>query len=106
MSKDDWGTPEKFFKALDEQFDFTLDPCANPVRLLKPRGKMVSLTMDQDGLKGDWTDHVVFVNPPYSGKQLEDIAKIKMEDLNDNDVDDAVKIIAGTARSMGVVVEG
>jgi large subunit ribosomal protein L11 len=40
-----------------------------------------------------------------SRKQLEDIAKIKMEDLNANDVDAAVNIIAGTARSMGVVVE-
>ncbi len=39
-------------------------------------------------------------------KQLEEIAKLKMEDLNANDVDAAVKIIAGTARSMGVVVEG
>jgi large subunit ribosomal protein L11 len=39
-------------------------------------------------------------------KQLEEIAKIKMEDLNANDLDAAVKIIAGTARSMGVVVEG
>jgi large subunit ribosomal protein L11 len=38
--------------------------------------------------------------------QLEDIAKTKMEDLNANDLDAAVKIIAGTARSMGVVVEG
>ena len=39
-------------------------------------------------------------------KQLEEIAQIKMEDLNANDIDAAVKIIAGTARSMGVVVEG
>ncbi|MBU1151609.1 50S ribosomal protein L11, partial [Patescibacteria group bacterium] len=38
--------------------------------------------------------------------QLEDIAKIKMEDLNANDLDAAVKIIGGTARSMGVKVEG
>ncbi|MEK7085771.1 MAG: 50S ribosomal protein L11 [Patescibacteria group bacterium] len=38
--------------------------------------------------------------------QLEEIAKIKMEDLNANDIDAAVKIIAGTARSMGVKVEG
>lgn len=36
--------------------------------------------------------------------QLEEIAKIKMEDLSANDVDAAVKIIAGTARSMGVTV--
>ena len=36
--------------------------------------------------------------------QLEEIANIKMEDLNANDIDAAVKIIAGTARSMGVDV--
>ena len=40
-----------------------------------------------------------------SRKKLEEIAKLKMEDLNANDVDSAVNIIAGTARSMGVVVE-
>lgn len=38
--------------------------------------------------------------------QLEEIAKTKMVDLNANDLDAAVKIIAGTARSMGVKVEG
>lgn len=38
--------------------------------------------------------------------QLEEIAKTKMEDLNANDVDAAVKMIAGTARSMGVEVVG
>src|SRR6185295_11551934 len=38
--------------------------------------------------------------------QLEEIAKIKMEDLNANDLDAAVKIIAGSARAMGVKVEG
>jgi large subunit ribosomal protein L11 len=38
--------------------------------------------------------------------QLEEIAKTKMQDLNANDLDAAKKIIAGTARSMGVVVEG
>lgn len=37
--------------------------------------------------------------------QLEEIAKIKMPDLNANDVDGAVKIIAGTARSMGLEVK-
>lgn len=38
--------------------------------------------------------------------QLEEIAKIKMEDLSANDLAAAAKIIAGTARSMGVKVEG
>ncbi len=38
--------------------------------------------------------------------QLEEIATIKMKDLNANDMDSAVNIIAGSARSMGLNVEG
>ena len=38
--------------------------------------------------------------------QVKEIAEQKKNDLNANDVDAAAKIIAGTARSMGVVVEG
>src|ERR671921_1711781 len=39
-------------------------------------------------------------------EQVRDIAQTKMEDLNANDVDAAAKIIAGTARSMGITVDG
>jgi large subunit ribosomal protein L11 len=38
--------------------------------------------------------------------QVREIAQTKMEDLNANDLDQAAKIIAGTARSMGITVEG
>jgi large subunit ribosomal protein L11 len=38
-------------------------------------------------------------------EQLEEIAKKKMEDLNANDVEAAKNIIAGTCRSMGVIVK-
>ena len=38
--------------------------------------------------------------------QLEEIAQLKMEDLNANTMDAAVQIIAGSARSMGLDVEG
>jgi large subunit ribosomal protein L11 len=38
--------------------------------------------------------------------QLREIAEIKMPDLNANDIDAAMKIVAGTARSMGVRIEG
>ena len=41
-----------------------------------------------------------------SRAQLEEIATAKMQDLNANDLDAAVKIIAGTARSMGLETEG
>ena len=38
--------------------------------------------------------------------QVEDIAKIKMPDLNCSSLESAVRTIEGTARSMGIVVEG
>ena len=38
--------------------------------------------------------------------QVRQIAKIKMPDLNASDVDSAMSMVAGTARSMGIVVEG
>lgn len=39
-------------------------------------------------------------------EQLKEIAKIKLPDLNTDNIDQAMKIVAGTARSMGVDVEG
>ncbi len=39
-------------------------------------------------------------------EQLEEIAKMKEPDLNAGDLDAAVRIIAGTARSMGLTTEG
>jgi large subunit ribosomal protein L11 len=38
--------------------------------------------------------------------QVKEIAQSKMQDLNANDIDAAAKIIAGTARSMGITVQG
>ena len=39
-------------------------------------------------------------------EQLREIAEIKMPDLNANDIEAAMEIVAGTARSMGVEIEG
>jgi large subunit ribosomal protein L11 len=39
-------------------------------------------------------------------KQVEEIARQKMHDLNTNDLNRAIKIIEGTARSMGIALEG
>ena len=41
-----------------------------------------------------------------TGAQVREIAQQKLEDLNADDLDQASKIIAGTARSMGITVEG
>lgn len=60
---DEWGTPVKLFRELDEEFDFTLDPCAAKDRLLK-KG-MKTHNIDDNGLWFSWEDERVFVNPPY-----------------------------------------
>ena len=39
-----------------------------------------------------------------TNNQLREIAEIKMKDLNANNMDNAIKIIAGTARSMGLTI--
>jgi large subunit ribosomal protein L11 len=54
--------------------------------------------------KGSGKPHTEKVGK-ISRKQLEEIAEAKMDVLNANDIDGAVKVIAGTARSMGVEVE-
>ncbi|MDP2927293.1 MAG: 50S ribosomal protein L11 [Candidatus Omnitrophota bacterium] len=39
-------------------------------------------------------------------KQVEEIAKLKLPDLNTNNMEQAIKTIEGTARSMGIAIEG
>jgi large subunit ribosomal protein L11 len=55
--------------------------------------------------KGSGEPHVNKV-ASISRDQVRDIAQTKMADLNANDIDAAEKIIAGTARSMGITVTG
>ncbi|WP_280264821.1 50S ribosomal protein L11 [Nocardia wallacei] len=77
----------------DRSFDFKLKTPPAAKLLLKAAGvqkgsaephrnKVATVTMDQ----------------------IKDIAKTKQEDLNANDIDQAAKIIAGTARSMGITI--
>ena len=55
--------------------------------------------------KGSPTPHTTKV-ATLSAAQIREIASTKLEDLNANDLAAAEKIIAGTARSMGIRVEG
>jgi large subunit ribosomal protein L11 len=55
--------------------------------------------------KGSSTPNTVKVGT-VTREQLEKVANIKMADLNANDLDAAVNIVAGTARSMGLNIEG
>lgn len=55
--------------------------------------------------KGSATPHTDKVGK-VTQAQVREIAETKMPDLNANDIEAAAKIVAGTARSMGITVEG
>ena len=57
----EWDTPQDFFDKLNEQFDFTLDPCATEANAKCDK----YFTEEEDGLTQDWARQTVFVNPPY-----------------------------------------
>jgi large subunit ribosomal protein L11 len=68
-----------------------------------PAAKLILKAAGVD--KGSGEPHVTKV-ASISRDQVRDIAQTKMADLNANDIDAAEKIIAGTARSMGITVTG
>ncbi|MBJ7291745.1 50S ribosomal protein L11, partial [Williamsia sp.] len=77
----------------DRSFDFKLKTPPAAKLLLKAAGLQ----------KGSGEPHVKKVGK-VTMDQVREIAKTKQEDLNANDVEQAAKIIAGTARSMGITV--
>jgi large subunit ribosomal protein L11 len=79
----------------DKSFTFEIKTPPASVLLMKAAG----LT------KGSGTPNTNKVGK-VTRAQLEEIATTKMVDLNANDLDAAVNIIAGSARSMGLEVEG
>ena len=65
-SKDEWGTPKKLFDLLNREFGFTVDAAADSLstKCTKFWSKI------DDGLKQNWKNERVFVNPPYSKRQI------------------------------------
>jgi len=64
---DKWSTPIDFFRELDAEFHFDLDPCADSQNHKCER----YFTEEQNGLLQDWGGCRVFCNPPY-GKAIGD----------------------------------
>ena len=67
---DTWETPADKFKELNDEFHFTLDPCCFPESAKCDK----YYTPDDDGLSKDWSNDVVFMNPPY-GRSIKDWIK-------------------------------
>lgn len=67
---EDWPTPQAFYNVLNDEFGFSLDPCASSANAKCKR----FFTKDDDGLTRDWGTHHVFCNPPY-GRKMRDWAR-------------------------------
>ena len=78
----------------DKSFDFVIKTTPAAILLRKAAGVE----------KGSGTPNSEKVGS-VTLQQVEEIAKTKMEDLNANTLEAAVKIISGSARSMGITVE-
>lgn len=75
-----WTTPRSVFDELDKEFNFTLDTAANDSNAKCSK----YFTALDDGLRQDWSNNIVFCNPPY-GKQLKDwVRKAYEESLKPN----------------------
>tara|TARA_R100000808_G_C2155279_1_gene167327 strand:+ start:8889 stop:9368 length:480 start_codon:yes stop_codon:yes gene_type:complete len=57
----EWATPRDFFRKLDKEFGFDLDPCAQSHNAVCS----AFFTPEEDGLLQSWEGKTVFVNPPY-----------------------------------------
>ena len=67
---DNWATPQDFFDELNEEFQFTLDPCANECNAKCEK----YFTKEENGLIQSWAGETVFMNPPY-GRAIKDWVK-------------------------------
>ncbi len=79
----------------DRTFDFVLKTPPTASLILKAAG------IDKGSAKG--ANHIVAT---LTKDEIKKIAEIKMPDLNAYDIESAIKIVAGTARNMGVAVKG
>ena len=79
----------------DRTFDFVLKTPPAASLLIKVAG------LSKGGVKG--ANEIVAT---ITKDQLKQVAEIKLPDLNTNDIEQAMKIVAGTARNMGIAVKG
>lgn len=86
---DDWYTPQYLFDALNNEFHFDLDPCADETN----HKYDLYYTREQDGLKQDWSGKRAFINPPY-GKETDLWVKKAHDEVLYGDCEIAVMMLA------------
>ncbi|MGW9920501.1 DNA N-6-adenine-methyltransferase [Staphylococcus hominis] len=74
----EWITPQHLFDELNREYHFTLDPCATHENAKCEK----YFTEKENGLLQDWSDDVVFMNPPYGREIKHWIKKAYEESLN------------------------
>lgn len=79
----------------DKSFDFVLK--TTPAAVLLKRAAGISTASSTPSKE---------VVATISKDKLQEIAEYKLPDLNANDIEGAMRIVAGTARNMGIAIEG
>ena len=79
---DQWSTPQYFYDKLNEEFGFTLDPCADENNHKCEK----YFTKEQNGLLQEWGGETVFCNPPYGREINKWVEKSFMESKKEDTI--------------------
>lgn len=79
---DQWATPDDFFRELDQEFHFNLDPCADEQNHKCEK----YFTKEDNGISKDWGGYRVFCNPPYGRAITDWVEKAYREGTKDNTI--------------------
>lgn len=86
----EWATPLEFYKELDNEFHFNLDPCSDDTNYKCEK----HFTLADDGLSQNWGGCRVFCNPPYS-----DISKWVEKSFREGHKDNTIVVMLIPART-------
>ena len=86
----EWATPLDFYKELDNEFHFNLDPCSDDTNYKCEK----HFTLADDGLSQNWGGYRVFCNPPYS-----DISKWVEKAFREGHKDNTIVVMLIPART-------
>jgi len=102
VSKFNEATREKMGMIIPVEISVYEDRSYDFIQKTPPASRLLLKALGKDKASGK---NLISKAGSVTKQQVREIAELKMEDLNANDIDAAVKIIEGTARSMGIEVK-